>query len=104
VSYGVSLNRQNPFAGAAHDAVFNTFRRVSSQIFYWAPPMVAGYYLLNWAIDRYVLSFSHFHLLELQEVVGGGFRLIRAPSLTECRRNHYLNSKPGRVEFGAEEH
>ncbi|KAB5525629.1 cytochrome b-c1 complex subunit 8 [Coniochaeta sp. 2T2.1] len=68
VSYGVSLNRQNPFAGAAHDAVFNTFRRVSSQILYWAPPMVIGYYAMEWAIER----------------------------------NHYLNSKPGRIEFGAE--
>lgn len=56
VSYGVSLNRQNPFAGAAHDAVFNTFRRVSSQILYWAPPVAVGYYIMNWAIDRCVYS------------------------------------------------
>jgi ubiquinol-cytochrome c reductase subunit 8 len=48
------LNRQNPFAGAAHDAVFNTFRRVSSQIFYWAPPMIVGYYVMNWAVERCV--------------------------------------------------
>ena len=54
MSYGVSLNRQNPFAGAAHDAVFNTFRRVSSQILYWAPPVVVGYYTLEWAIERYL--------------------------------------------------
>ena len=51
----MSLNRQNPFAGAAHDAIFNSFRRVSSQIFYWAPAMVTGYYVLNWAIHRYVM-------------------------------------------------
>lgn len=54
VDYGLSANRQNPFAGAAHDAIFNTFRRTKSQIFYWLPPMLAGYYLLSWATERYV--------------------------------------------------
>ncbi|KAK4084282.1 uncharacterized protein Triagg1_762 [Trichoderma aggressivum f. europaeum] len=52
VDYGLSANRQNPFAGAAHDAIFNTFRRTKSQIFYWLPPMLAGYYLLSWATER----------------------------------------------------
>ncbi|KAM0261811.1 hypothetical protein ACHAQJ_002014 [Trichoderma viride] len=52
IDYGLSANRQNPFAGAAHDAIFNTFRRTKSQIFYWLPPMLAGYYLLNWATER----------------------------------------------------
>lgn len=56
VDYGLSANRQNPFAGAAHDAIFNTFRRTKSQIFYWLPPMLAGYYLLSWATERYVGS------------------------------------------------
>ncbi|RKU49621.1 ubiquinol--cytochrome-c reductase subunit 8 [Coniochaeta pulveracea] len=69
LTYGVSPNRQNPFAGAAHDAVFNTWRRFSAQVFYWAPAAVAGYYIMNWAIER----------------------------------NHYLNSKQGRLEFGGEE-
>jgi ubiquinol-cytochrome c reductase subunit 8 len=49
------MNRQNPFAGAAHDAVFNTWRRFYSQVFYWGPAAVIGYYTLNWAIERYVL-------------------------------------------------
>ncbi|KAG7289749.1 ubiquinol--cytochrome-c reductase subunit 8 [Staphylotrichum longicolle] len=69
ISYGIAPNRQNPLAGAAHDALFNTWRRFSAQVFYWAPPMIAGYYIINWAVDR----------------------------------NHYLNSKQGRAEFGGEE-
>ncbi|CEJ80507.1 Putative UcrQ family protein [[Torrubiella] hemipterigena] len=69
VTYGLAANRQNPFAGAAHDAIFNTFRRTKSQIFYWLPPLIAGYYLMNWATER----------------------------------NHYLNSKAGRAEFGDSE-
>jgi len=52
ISYGVSPNRQNPFAGAAHDAVFNTWRRFSAQVLYWGPSFVAGYYLVDWAIHR----------------------------------------------------
>ncbi|GJN67925.1 UcrQ [Purpureocillium lilacinum] len=52
VTYGVAANRQNPFAGAVHDAIFNTFRRTKAQIFYWLPPLVAGYYLMNWATER----------------------------------------------------
>ncbi|EGS18319.1 ubiquinol-cytochrome c reductase complex-like protein [Thermochaetoides thermophila DSM 1495] len=63
VTYGVAPNRQKPLAGAMHDAIFNTWRRFSSQVLYFAPPMIAGYYLMNWAIER----------------------------------NHYLNSKAGRV-------
>lgn len=56
VTYGLSANRQNPFAGASHDFFFNTFRRTKAQIFYWLPPMVAGYYIITWATERYVLS------------------------------------------------
>ncbi|KAK4463402.1 cytochrome b-c1 complex subunit 8 [Cladorrhinum samala] len=52
ISYGVAPNRQNPLAGAFHDAIFNTWRRFSGQVLYWAPPAVAGYYILNWAIER----------------------------------------------------
>ncbi|KYK60527.1 ubiquinol-cytochrome-C oxidoreductase complex III subunit VIII [Drechmeria coniospora] len=58
VQYGVSANRQNPFAGAVHDAIFNTFRRTKSQIFYWLPPMLAGYYLMDWATERNHYLFS----------------------------------------------
>jgi hypothetical protein len=53
VSYGVAPNRQNPLAGAFHDAIFNTWRRFRNQVVYFAPPFIAGYYVLNWAIERY---------------------------------------------------
>ncbi|KAK4237779.1 cytochrome b-c1 complex subunit 8 [Achaetomium macrosporum] len=52
VSYGIAPNRQNPLAGAFHDAIFNTWRRFRNQVIYFAPPMIAGYYVLNWAIER----------------------------------------------------
>ncbi|KAK0619251.1 ubiquinol--cytochrome-c reductase chain [Immersiella caudata] len=52
VTYGISPNRQNPFAGAAHDAVFNTARRVGSQILYIAPPFIGAYLLMDWATHR----------------------------------------------------
>ncbi|KAM5352609.1 hypothetical protein ACJ41O_005331 [Fusarium nematophilum] len=52
VTYGLSSNRQNPWAGATHDAIFNTFRRTKSQIFFWLPPVVAGYYIMSWAVER----------------------------------------------------
>jgi ubiquinol-cytochrome c reductase subunit 8 len=52
ITYGLSSNRQNAFAGAAHDAVFNTARRTSQQIFYWAPALLTAYYVLNWATER----------------------------------------------------
>ncbi|RDA90476.1 hypothetical protein CP533_3046 [Ophiocordyceps camponoti-saundersi (nom. inval.)] len=52
IHYGISANRQNPFAGAGHDAVFNTFRRTRSQIAYWLLPIIGGYYIMNWAIER----------------------------------------------------
>ncbi|KAK4113501.1 UcrQ-domain-containing protein [Canariomyces notabilis] len=52
ISYGLAPNRQYPLAGAAHDAIFNTWRRFSQQVLYWAPPMIAGYYVMKWAIER----------------------------------------------------
>ncbi len=55
ISYGIAPNRQFPLAGTAHDAIFNTWRRFSTQVLFWAPPMIAGYYLMNWAIDRYAI-------------------------------------------------
>ncbi|KAI4600765.1 ubiquinol--cytochrome-c reductase subunit 8 [Pestalotiopsis sp. 9143b] len=69
ITYGLSSNRQNPVAGAAHDAIFNTWRRISKQILYVAPPFIGFYYAMEWATHR----------------------------------NHYLNSKQGRAEFGEEE-
>lgn len=54
VSFGIAPNRQNPFAGAGHDAVFNTWRRFSRQVLYWAPAFITGYYVMQWATERYV--------------------------------------------------
>ncbi|KAK7744611.1 Cytochrome b-c1 complex subunit 8, mitochondrial [Cytospora paraplurivora] len=52
VTYGLAPNRQNPFAGAAHAAVFNTWRRFSAQVLYVVPPFIAAYYIMNWAVER----------------------------------------------------
>ncbi|OGE56022.1 hypothetical protein PENARI_c003G11580 [Penicillium arizonense] len=68
-TYSLSPNRQRPFAGAAHAAIFNTFRRFRQQVLYVVPPFVVAYAAMEWAIER----------------------------------NHYLNSKPGRLEAGHEE-
>lgn len=54
ISYALSPNRQNPLAGTAHAAVFNTWRRFSHQVLYWAPPLVVVYYAMGWAIERYL--------------------------------------------------
>lgn len=51
-TYAVSANRLNPLAGTLHAAIFNTFRRTRNQIFFWAPPMLGAYYLMNWAAER----------------------------------------------------
>lgn len=56
ISYGIAPNRQFPLAGAAHDALFNTWRRFRGQVLYWAPPLIAGYYVIQWAVQRYAKS------------------------------------------------
>lgn len=52
VHYGLAQNRQNPLAGTASAAVFNTFRRTRGQILYWAVPLLIGYQTMQWAIER----------------------------------------------------
>ncbi|KAI0973966.1 cytochrome b-c1 complex subunit 8 [Xylaria arbuscula] len=52
ITYTLSANRQNPLAGTAHDAVFNTWRRFSKQVLYFAPPFIAFYYAMSWATER----------------------------------------------------
>ncbi|TLS31036.1 hypothetical protein PpBr36_02830 [Pyricularia pennisetigena] len=49
VTYNVTPNRQRPFAGAGHAAVFNTWRRFKGQVLYIVPPFVAAYYIMDWA-------------------------------------------------------
>lgn len=51
----MSPNVQNPLAGTAHAAVFNSWRRFRGQVLYWAPPMIFFYYAMEWAIERYRL-------------------------------------------------
>ncbi|KAN0090082.1 Cytochrome b-c1 complex subunit 8, partial [Hyaloscypha variabilis] len=46
--YTLCANRQRPLAGAMHNAVFNTARRVRGQILYVAPPFVVAYLVLSW--------------------------------------------------------
>lgn len=53
-TYGLSLNRQNPLAGTAETAIFNTFRRTRNQVLYIVPPFLIAYYTMQWAIERYV--------------------------------------------------
>ena len=93
VSYGIANNRQNPLAGTFHDAIFNTWRRFSGQVLYVAPPMIFGYYVLNWAIERYVAMGVY--------VLGGMGCRNTAPNMVY--RNEYLNSKAGRAEFADSE-
>jgi len=52
VTYTLSSNRQNPLAGAAHNAVFNTARRVRGQVLYVAPPFIAAYLLMSWMEEK----------------------------------------------------
>lgn len=52
VYYGLAQNRQNPLAGTANAAVFNTFRRTRNQILYWSLPLLFGYYMMDWATHR----------------------------------------------------
>lgn len=52
ITYAVSQNRLNPLAGTMNAAVFNTFRRTRNQILFWAVPMLVGYEIMQWAIER----------------------------------------------------
>ena len=51
ISYALSANRQGPLKGALNAAIFNTWRRFSAQVLYFAPPLVAAYAAMNWAIE-----------------------------------------------------
>jgi ubiquinol-cytochrome c reductase subunit 8 len=51
-TYSLSSNRQKPFGGAAHAAVFNTWRRFRHQVLYVVPPFIVAYAAMNWAIEK----------------------------------------------------
>jgi ubiquinol-cytochrome c reductase subunit 8 len=53
-TFALSSNRQRPLAGVLHAAIFNVFRRFSHQVLYIAPPMIIGYFTMQWAIERSV--------------------------------------------------
>ncbi|BFZ57469.1 Cytochrome b-c1 complex subunit 8, mitochondrial [Savitreella phatthalungensis] len=48
-TYSLSSFQQRALAGAAHNAVFNTFRRVKNQFLYFVPPFIGAYYIYTWA-------------------------------------------------------
>jgi ubiquinol-cytochrome c reductase subunit 8 len=52
VTYSLASNSQRPLAGAMHNAVFNTARRVRGQWLYVAPPFLAAYLLLQWMEEK----------------------------------------------------
>ena len=54
VTYVIAPNRLDPLAGAWQAAVFNTYRRTKSQIFYWGVPLLIGYCAMDWANQRLV--------------------------------------------------
>ncbi|KAI9884535.1 MAG: Prohibitin-1, subunit of the prohibitin complex (Phb1p-Phb2p) [Watsoniomyces obsoletus] len=52
VTYALSANRQRPMAGVLNAAVFNSWRRFRNQVLYFAPPLIAAYLAMDWAIAR----------------------------------------------------
>jgi ubiquinol-cytochrome c reductase subunit 8 len=53
VTYSLSPYEQRAFAGAFHQAIFNTFRRVSGQIFYIGVPVALGYSVYTWGKNNH---------------------------------------------------
>jgi len=51
--YTLSPYEQRAFAGAAHQAVFNTFRRFTGQAFYIGIPLGLGYALFSWGKENH---------------------------------------------------
>jgi ubiquinol-cytochrome c reductase subunit 8 len=60
VTYVLSPYEQRAFAGAAHQAVFNTFRRVTGQAFYVAVPLGGAYGLYSWGKENHRMSCPLF--------------------------------------------
>lgn len=98
ITYGLSANRQNPLAGTANAAVFNTWRRFKGQVLYFAPPLVFFYYAMEWATERYGRDRWATENAPPPPPYPGMPHVLMLG-----HRNHYLNSKPGRAEAGGEE-
>lgn len=56
VTYTLSPYEQRAFAGALHQAIFNTFRRVTGQAFYIAVPLGAAYGIYTWGKENHRTS------------------------------------------------
>ncbi|KAI5210355.1 hypothetical protein E4T42_01342 [Aureobasidium subglaciale] len=122
ITYGLAQNRQRALAGAAHSAVFNTYRRTKGQILYWAVPLLVGYELMNWATEkkrqhqeqyvqgqmrsRYFLCQPYLARPSLSLASENTFlcigRFDELEANTLCS-NEYLNSKQGRLEHADDE-
>ncbi|KAJ2956308.1 hypothetical protein NQZ79_g7827 [Umbelopsis isabellina] len=57
-TYAISPFQQKPFAGVARAAVFNTARRVTSQIPYVGVALGLGYGIYAWASARHEFLLS----------------------------------------------
>lgn len=56
VTYQIAQNRVSPTRHFWNEgAVGNTFRRCRNQFLYVVPPLLAGYLLMQWAVERYVV-------------------------------------------------
>lgn len=91
ITYSLSSNRQNVLAGAAHAAVFNTWRRFAGQVLFWVPPLVAAYYAMEWANKRQVMAsvfylclLPPFHTIAMSRVRSGDRKTTKASSNGNC--------------------
>ncbi|KAI9136041.1 cytochrome b-c1 complex subunit 8, partial [Paraphysoderma sedebokerense] len=53
ITYSLSPYRQRAFAGAFKKGVFNVYRRTMAQIPYIVPPVLIGYGIYSWGLDRH---------------------------------------------------
>ncbi|KAF9364291.1 ubiquinol--cytochrome-c reductase subunit 8 [Mortierella sp. NVP85] len=65
--YSLSPFEQRAFAGALHQAVFNTFRRVTGQIFYIGVPVGIAYSVFTWGKENH-----HWRLTKAGHAYYGG--------------------------------
>ncbi|ODQ63087.1 hypothetical protein NADFUDRAFT_84573 [Nadsonia fulvescens var. elongata DSM 6958] len=68
--YSVSSYAQKPFAGAAHAAVFNTFRRVKGSTLMIVVPSAIFYYIWTKANEKNEWLYSKAGREELEKLSG----------------------------------
>ncbi|KAK9455441.1 hypothetical protein V1511DRAFT_500471 [Dipodascopsis uninucleata] len=69
ITYSVSSYAQKPLAGVLYNAVFNTFRRVSSQAFYVIAPASLYLYIIMKAKERNEFLYSKAGRHELEKLL-----------------------------------